>query len=101
MIAEDKRVNDEKDKCLASIKKLIQENKFDEILSIIEESEYTYDFKLTKEPKGKFQEERELEVLKGIFVNQTTNGGYTGDEFAGTISIEYNDGAYLQFSYSM
>ena len=101
MIEKDAKQNTQKDKCLVFIKNLVSQKKFDEIISIIEDSEYTFDFKLTKEPKGAFQDEEYLEFIKGIYVNQTTDGGFTGDEFAGTISIEYNDGLYLKFNYSM
>jgi hypothetical protein len=36
-----------------------------------------------------------------VWVNQTTNGGYTGDEFAGTICIEIGENEYLKYNYSM
>ena len=32
---------------------------------------------------------------------KTINGGYTGDEFAGTICIEVGKDEYLMFNYSM
>lgn len=72
-----------------------------EIVEVVIESEYTFGFKSTTKPIGIYQEEDELENIKGIWVNQTTNGGYTGDEFAGTVSVKITDIEYLQFSYSM
>ena len=41
--------------------------------------------------------------IKGIklWVNQTTNGGMTGDDFAGTVYIDLGDDKYLAIDYSM
>ena len=100
MLEEDAKQTAEKDKCLVSVKNVVSEKKFNEILQVIEESEYTYDFKLTNKPLGKFQDDG-YECLKGIYVDQTCNGGYTGDTFGGTVSVEYIKGKFLQFSYSM
>lgn len=36
-----------------------------------------------------------------VWVNQTTNGGYTGDSFAGTVSIKLKKGKFLELDYSM
>ncbi len=36
-----------------------------------------------------------------IWVNQTTDGGYSGDSYAGTCDIKISEGKYLRFSYSM
>jgi hypothetical protein len=74
---------------------------FDEIEHVIEDSDHTYDFKIVDEPKGEFQQEDEYPVLGGIWVDQTTNGGYTGDDFAGTVSIKIDNRNYLEFAYSM
>jgi len=47
--------------------------------------------------EGDTDEEYELTV----YVNQTTNGGYTGDDFAGTMWIALpTSGRYLKVSYS-
>ena len=100
MIDEDAKQQAEKDKCLVFVKNLVSKPKFDEILEVIEESGCTTEFKLKNKPLGEYQDE-DLEFLKGYYVDQTTDGGYIGDDFAGTVSIEYNDEQYLQFSYSM
>ena len=58
-------------------------------------------------PKGAYQttdyaqDDVPLHNLEGWWVNQTTDGGYTGDEFAGTVSVKISKDKYLQFSYSM
>jgi hypothetical protein len=38
-------------------------------------------------------------IFKTEYVNQTRNGGYTGDDFAGTMAYKYK-GKFLQFQYS-
>jgi hypothetical protein len=38
--------------------------------------------------------------FKYKYINQSTNGGYSGDDYAGTIAYEW-EGKYLLFSYSM
>lgn len=50
--------------------------------------------------KGKLQEVFG-DIIKEEWVNQTTDGGFTGDEFAGTIYFELKNGKYLQFAYAM
>lgn len=35
------------------------------------------------------------------YVNQTINGGYSGDEYAGFTYVPISDGLYLHFSYWM
>lgn len=41
------------------------------------------------------------ELIKEEWVNQTTNGGFTGDDFAGSIYFKLKNGKYLEFGYSM
>lgn len=36
-----------------------------------------------------------------VYVNQTTNGGHSGDDYAGTYDIKINDSKYLRVEYSM
>lgn len=86
---------------LAIVSGKVSKGEYQDILVVIEESDHTFDYKIVSEPKGNYQSDEELKVLGGMWVNQTTNGGYTGDEFAGTISIELPNKEYFQFSYSM
>ena len=82
------------------VKPLASEDEFNDILDILAECDDTYDYSIEDKPKGKYQEE-DYDFIKGALVNQTTNGGYTGDEFAGTVSIKLPNGKYFQFYYSM
>jgi hypothetical protein len=87
-------------KILDIVKSKVTEDEFIEIEWVIEESDNTYNYLITDKPVGTFQHE-DYEDIEGIYVNQTTNGGYTSDEFAGTISIKIGENEYFQFSYSM
>ncbi len=88
-------------KILDDIKLKVSDDIYKEILIVIEESENTYNFQILDKPKGKFQDEDDFVYLGGFWVDQTTNGGYTGDEYAGTVSIKIDEDVYLQFNYSM
>jgi hypothetical protein len=91
----------EKDnKVLDDVKLLVSEEIFEDIKIVLEESENVYDFSIEDKPIGEFQKEN-YDYLDGIWVNQTTNGGYIGDEFAGNVSIKIDENKYFQFYYSM
>jgi len=92
--------NEKNLKILEDIKLKVSDDIYQEILIIIEESEHTYNFQILDKPKGKFQED-DFEYLGGFWVDQTTNGGYDGDSYAGTVSIKIDEDEYLQFNYSM
>ena len=80
---------------------MVTDEEFEEIEDVIEMSENAFDFSIEEKPLGEFQREEEYDHIEGIWVNQTTNGGYIGDEFAGTISIKIQDDKYFQFHYYM
>lgn len=72
---------------------------FADIESCIAESGMVHDLKLTDRPIG--QEQDDGYVFGPHFVNQTCNGGYSGDDYEGTVSVPLNASEWLQFSYSM
>lgn len=98
--AENKRYQKDQE-ILKLVEESVSNTVYNDILYSIEMSENTYDYLITNKPEGEFQKEEDFESLDGQWVNQTTNGGYIGDEFAGTISIKINEDKYFQFSYSM
>lgn len=79
----------------------LSEEEFDDLEILITESDDTSNYSIENEPKGEYQEDSDYRFLKGYWVNQTTNGGFTGDEYAGTISVKLSNGQYFQFNYSM
>lgn len=100
-IAAEKLAYEEDQKVLGIVKSKVSKKAFDDILYYIDVSENTYDYLITDKPKGKFQKEEEFEELDGLWVDQTVNGGYLGDEYAGTVSIKILENEYFQFNYSM
>jgi hypothetical protein len=101
LIELERKEDENKKNVLEYVKSQLNNDEYEDVLFSIECSEYTYDYIITNKPKGNYQEESDFNALKGQWVNQTTNGGYLGDEFAGTISIQLNEKEYFQFSYSM
>ena len=66
---------------------------------IAETDGYDGMFLLTKSCKGKRDEHRidELEV----YVDQTVDGGFTGDEFAGDVYVQIAEQEYISWHYYM
>ena len=89
------------DNVLNTVKGFLSEDQFEDVLNLLEECYNTYNYSIEDKPKGDYQEEEDYPNLVGIWVNQTTNGGYSGDEFAGTISVKLSNDKYFQFYYSM
>ncbi len=101
-INEEKKQELENKKILELVKSKVSEGAFEEIEFNLNESGYVYDFKITDKPLGDLQGVGYYEFIEGVYVDQTTNGGYTEDEFAGTCSIKISEkNEYFQFSYSM
>ena len=85
---------------LADVKRIVSAAVYAEIVAeVTEAGTYTYDYKIAAAPIGREQDDGAAWGL--TFVNQTTNGGYCGDEYAGTVSIPLGDGRYFQFAYTM
>jgi hypothetical protein len=72
---------------------------YEVILGELKECSYTFDYKFAAIPRG--HEQNDGASWGNTFVNQTTNGSHTGDEYAGTVSIPLGDGRFFQFGYSM
>ena len=86
-------------KVMDSVKRQVSDKIFKEIEEEIEESEGGFNFDIVDACSG----EKETNVKDDIeiWVDQTTNGGYTGDEFAGNVYVKLPDGKYLTWEYSM
>jgi len=91
----------EKDNRLLRVIESVLGKKFvEDVRDCLEQCEASTGIWLTKMPKGTFQEE-DYGSFDGYWVNQYVNGGMTGDDFQGTISIKLRTGKYLTFSYAM
>lgn len=82
------------------IKEKLGDDYLEDVKECLRESYNWYNLKIVDKPTGQSQDDG-YKSFNHIYVNQTTNGGYTGDEFAGTIYIPIYDGKYLESEYSM
>lgn len=71
---------------------------FQQILEEISDSGYTYDYQIVAEPVGEAQDNDY--ALGDVFINQTMNGGWSGDDYAGTVCMPIGDEGYFQFAYN-
>lgn len=99
-IEAEKKIAEKNNKVLDQVKEKVSKEAYDEIIWIMEDCVAYVNYKITDKPKGEYQKNEELEVVKGYWVDQTTNGGMTGDEFAGTVSIKLNEKEYFEFYYN-
>lgn len=83
---------------LNTVKSMVTQEVFLDIERAMADS-YNREFKIVDQPLG--QAEDQGYCFGDIFIDQTTCGGFSGDEFAGTIGIPLPNGKFLQFSYSM
>lgn len=58
-----------------------------------------FKIEIVSSPKGRRQKEDDTEIFTEIHVDQTTNGGYSGDDFAGDIYAKTSVG-WLKIPYS-
>jgi hypothetical protein len=84
---------------LAEVECVVSAEVYAAILAELMENSHTFDYKIAMAPIGREQDD---DAPWGKhFVHQTTNGGYTGDDYAGTVSIPLGDGRFFQFGYAM
>jgi len=96
--AEEQKKRDKK--LLDELKNLCSKELFDEIMDELSEC-YHYRFSFVDNPEGKLQNlsMTEFKYIKEEYVNQTVNGGYLGDDFAGTMFILLPNNKYLKSHY--
>lgn len=99
-VEHERREEQRRQSVLAEVKRVVSEKVYAEIVEeLAEEGTYTFDYEITASPVGREQDD---DAAWGkTYVNQTTNGGYAGDEYAGTVSIPLADGRFFRFGYSM
>ncbi len=72
---------------------------------MIEELDQTANYLLVDKPKGNYQKEYWHKEIRGVWVDQWRNGGYTGDDFAGDVYVKIKRNnkrdKYLKIPYSM
>lgn len=93
-----KELHEKKQAVLDQVQALVSPEAFEQIKETLSDSGYTHTFQIVDQPVGNAQDDGF--VLGEVFVDQTTNGGFTGDEFAGTICMPLAVGKYFQFHYA-
>jgi len=88
------------ERILLIIEKLKGKEFVKDLVVALEESESDGTLNFVRVTTGKYQEE-DYELIKGMWVDQYCNGGFTGDTFAGYCYIELKPNRYLKFHYSM
>lgn len=84
------------DKVLQQVRALVTEEAFGQIKEALAEAGGDQ-LEIVDRPVGEAQDEGF--VLGDVFIDQTTDGGCEGDEFAGTVFMPLGDGTYLKYHY--
>jgi hypothetical protein len=83
---------------LDQVEAMVSTVAFQQIKSTLADSGYTHSYQITDKPLGEPQDDDF--VLGDVYVDQTTNGGHTGDDYAGTMSMPLLQGRYFHFCYA-
>lgn len=75
---------------------LLSQEQFEEVKMCMEETE-TNQYRITDTPCASSKDD-DYDLID-VYVDQWRNGGHTGDDFAGTISIALSNGKYFTFAY--
>jgi hypothetical protein len=89
---------DQENAVLDQVMAMVSPEAFVQIKDAISDSSYTHSYLIADAPLGEPQDDSY--ALGDVYVDQTTNGGMSGDDFAGTMSMPLPDGRYFQFSYA-
>ena len=96
-----KKEYDKQQKVVEEVKQLMGDEWYSEVLEALEFPEVCYPAEIVDSKSGVPQTDYDGDQIKVYWVNETINGGYTGDTFAGTIYFPLSNGKYLMFHYSM
>lgn len=88
---------------LARVKEIVNANHYEEIVYFIDELDRASNVRLVTTPPNDefYQKESDYDYIKECWVNQTVNGGYTGDSFAGWCWLQIDEFLWLQMYYEM
>lgn len=89
-----------RNEALAHVASVVGARKLQHIKEYIAESEITTDFAIVDEHRGHKQECTGY-AFRYIYLDQYSNGGYSGDDFAGWVWIPLPGAKFLKFHYSM
>ena len=82
---------------LDQVRKVVSAEVFTEIEGFLDEDDCS-EFSIVEQPVGEPQDDGYS--LGDVYVDQTLNGGCSGDSYAGTICLPLGNGKYLKYDYS-
>jgi hypothetical protein len=83
---------------LDQVQAMVTPEAFQQIKNTLADSGYTHSYQIGDHALGEPQDDGY--VMGDVYVDQTTNGGLTGDDYAGTISMPLPAGRYFQFCFA-
>lgn len=83
---------------LSQVRQFVSAQAFQEIEVLLAESE-CFDYSIVALPIGEPQDDGY--VLGSIYVDETMNGGLSGDSYAGTVCVSLGRGTYLKYNYTV
>tara|TARA_R110002124_G_scaffold128157_8_gene288572 strand:+ start:805 stop:1125 length:321 start_codon:yes stop_codon:yes gene_type:complete len=83
---------------LDKVKALVSPEAFEQIEESLSEYGFAHSYKIVGKPVGRAQDEGF--VLGEVYVDQTTNGGFSGDDFAGSVCMPIAADCYFQYAYN-
>jgi hypothetical protein len=83
---------------LDQVQTLVSHDAFQQIKDTLCDSGYTHGYLITDQPHGEPQDDGF--VLGEVYVDQPLKDGFTGDDYAGMMSMPLAAGGFFQFNYA-
>lgn len=94
----DREQGRKRDEALAYVATIVGARKLEHIRDFIANCDYTTEFEVVESQEGHRQDEPGT-AFRYIYLDQYSNGGMSGDDFAGWVWIPLPKGKYLKFHY--
>jgi hypothetical protein len=98
LLEQQKACDAQKTAILDRVRQVVTANAYEEILEVIADSDFAFDFSIDSSYRGEYQEALSCGPY---WVDETVNGGMSGDDYGGTVSIKIGLSQYLTFHYTM
>ncbi|PWD01972.1 hypothetical protein [Pseudomonas amygdali] len=95
----DRQQRQKREEALAYVATIVGARKLKHINEFIDDCDYTCEFEIADSHAGNRQDEPGT-AFRYIYLDQYSNGGMSGDDFAGWVWIPLPKGKYLKFHYS-
>lgn len=95
----DREQRRKRDEALAYVATIVGVRKLKHIKGFIADCDYTSEFEIVDSHGGHRQDEKGT-AFRYIYLDQYSNGGMSGDDYAGWVWIPLPQGKYLKFHYA-